>query len=151
MGIQSMKGNVPRNQYESWLKTMPADYCAFCDIKGEQKVIEENEGWVWVVNRRGAYLPYQTLIIPRRHIVELSECTPEELTLMQELIQEATQDYKKLMEEKKVPGKIMIFWRFRDESTRKNKSTDHLHLNLMPYKGEIFDHILDPDAHLTNF
>ena len=49
-------------------------YCPFCDIYNKQIVLKETKGWQLIANI-APYWKYHTIIVPRRHIVDLPDIT----------------------------------------------------------------------------
>lgn len=74
----------------------PDNYCVFCDddtmraqsLKNSAEVIYENELYRWIVN----WFPRaegHTMLIPKRHIIEISDETDTELLARQDILKQA--------------------------------------------------------------
>jgi UDPglucose--hexose-1-phosphate uridylyltransferase len=67
------------------------------ELESGQRVIVENEHWV-VVAPYWAVWPYETLLLPRRHVLALPELTPDERAALAEILKRLLTRYDNLFE-----------------------------------------------------
>lgn len=61
----------------------------------QERLVLENESWVVVVPWWAVW-PYETILLPRRHILRLQDCTEQEKTLLAEIVKGITTKYDNL-------------------------------------------------------
>jgi len=132
-----------RDDYEAYLKEH-SDKCTFCDWPHEQIVLHEGRNWVWIYNRFPYWNAY-TVIVPKRHIVEFTEVSIDELAEFLEMYKYALNRFR----EAGVAKKYILQWRLRDElidSISGNRRPDHFHANFVADKDHLYDPTIDPNA-----
>jgi len=135
---------MTREQYNEYIKNYAG--CAFCHYDEDQIILKEFEHWVWIANI-APYVPYHTLIIPKRHFTEFEDQTFKEAGELLSVLHFAK---KKLLDLKEV-DRVVHFWRFRDENAPVEAlKIPHFHLNLMPDKEGSWNPILNPEAYKTD-
>lgn len=144
---------LSRIEYDEWLKILPKNTCTFCEYKKYQIILDEDDNWVWIANI-APYWRWHTMFVPKRHFVEFSEMTPEELGDLMKIYKRAIAKFrfKHLKRKDGSPiKKYVLFWRMRDDLLDKisgNIRPNHFHLHFTPDKDHLWDPTLDGDAHL---
>lgn len=143
---------LSREEYETWLKSMPKDYCAFCDWPKNQIVLREGRNWVWIANI-APYWRYHTMLITKRHIKEMTEMSLSEMGELAEMYNHIINKFRKC-QLKRTDGsevkKYVFFWRLRDDlydPVSGNLRPDHFHIHLAPDKDHLWDPVIEKDAH----
>ena len=142
---------LSRREYEGWLKAMPPDYCAFCDWRVNQIVLEETPHWLWIANR-APYWRYHTMFVSKRHLRELGELNVSEVGGLVDIYTHAIERFRKA-KLARADGtsiqKYVLFWRLRDnlmDVVSGNMRPDHFHIHLAPDKDHLWDPIVDEGA-----
>lgn len=112
--------------YEDVLRALTK--CNFCDLK-EKYIITEKNKIVLSVNLF-PYIDYQLIIIPRRHIKELSELKKEEWLAIKELADLAIKLYKNFFD----VFDVNLIYR---EGDRSQKTVEHMHFNIIPFNEKL--------------
>lgn len=142
-----MKGRLlPRGQYEKHLNDLNGA-CAFCTMTDDLN-IKAYENWV-LAYAAYPYRKYHVLLISKRHITNLCELTPEELTEFARI----TEDVNKMYEEAGIVGvnskygdQLFLCWRTRGNDEVGKKSVAHLHLHFYPEASKEINIVLDDSA-----
>jgi UDPglucose--hexose-1-phosphate uridylyltransferase len=88
--------NGQRIYYEAHGRPVLVDYAASESERGE-RVVVENEHWVAVVPY-WAIWPFETLLLPRRHILRLPDTTSEERDALADILKRLLTRYDNLFE-----------------------------------------------------
>jgi diadenosine tetraphosphate (Ap4A) HIT family hydrolase len=107
--------------------------CAFCAMSADLDV-GEYPLWKWVF-AAFPYRKYHTLLVPKRHVEDFSELTPEELAGLSELTSRVERAYREsgIVGEKPALGGHLVFsWRHRVALDPAKVSLRHLHLHAYP-------------------
>ena len=132
-------------------KNMPADYsdfnartkgtysqvwtntgkCVFCDLR-EKYIIIQNETAVLTVNIF-PYINGHMLVIPKRHVEDFLEITPDEWADMQSLAKLAI----KLLKKSKLAQKETWVLFRAPKNFGAGKTVPHSHMLILPYKPEL--------------
>lgn len=143
---------LSRSEYEQWLKQLPSNYCAFCQWEPNQYVLKEGVHWLWIANL-APYWRYHTMLVPKRHVIRLTDLTVTETGEMYEML-EMSVDKLRAAQLRNVDGtpikKFIFFWRLRDDTfdyLSGNIRPDHLHLHVTPDRDHLFDPVLDGQAY----
>jgi diadenosine tetraphosphate (Ap4A) HIT family hydrolase len=148
----SSKNNklLSRDEYFSWLKTLPDTYCPFCDASNNI-VIKSTAYWRLILCR-APYWKYHFMLIPKRHFKEYFEMSAMEHC---ELFELQHYTFKKLVEAELTHSdgstidRYLFFWRFREDSFDPITQTlkpDHFHFHIVPEKEHLWDAVLDEKA-----
>lgn len=138
-----------REEYEEYLRAYPKDRCPFCDWPHEQIVLHEGRNWVWIYNRF-PYWKNQTMLLPKRHIKEITELSVSEMGELIEMYDHAITKFR----DEGIGDKYVMFWRLRDrqiDSISGNKRPAHLHINLVTDRDHLWDPLIDPEAVKCDF
>ncbi|SMQ72342.1 Diadenosine tetraphosphate (Ap4A) hydrolase [Plantibacter sp. VKM Ac-1784] len=147
---------MPRAQYDEWLKSLPEELCTFCEWQDYQIVLASTNHWLWILNR-SPYWKYHTMLIPRRHVVEMSDLSvveTGELFTIYAIAVDALRNFQSNLPEGERTGKYIFFWRFRSEvdaEVSDQRKLSHFHLHLAPDRERMFDPLLDKDAHEVDY
>lgn len=107
--------------YDDYLKTL--DKCPFCNLK-KQEIVRENK-FARVILAKAPYHKDHLLVVPKRHVIKISQLKNNELEEISSLVFWAG---KKL--EKKHHNLSILY---REGNKKKiGKSIDHFHVNLIP-------------------
>ena len=109
-----------------------AKICPFCDprVLGEESVrdlagkVIENDSYIWLVNFFPKFEGH-TMIVPKRHILSLTEESEKEVVDRHQIINKAVETLRKAYPE----GGVEIFLQFGDGS---QSSVPHLHWHVVP-------------------
>lgn len=115
-------------KYEELAAEREAEKCVFCDLR-EKYIITSNKLATLTVN----IFPYtdgQLLVIPQRHLVEVSDLTLDEVQAIHEL-------NIKGMELLKVELGLTNFWLIQRDGNSSGKTIKHLHNNILPYNEQL--------------
>jgi len=126
------------------------DACVFCELNPELVISSDYKHWTWIFVDL-PYWKYHTALVPKRHILRFHELTPEEVTEFSAItkeIEEKYQEKKLVSEDSKFGIQLLMFWRSRYWTSKKN--TQHLHMHFVPEFEGAWNSILDPEAHITN-
>jgi diadenosine tetraphosphate (Ap4A) HIT family hydrolase len=140
-----------RREYNDWLRTLPKEYCAFCDWKSHQILLHEGRYWLWIMNL-APYWRYHTLLIPKRHVREFSELDVPEVGELVEVYSHAVSRFRRARlsrSDDSIVEKFVFFWRLRDnpmDFASGNQRPDHFHIHFVPDRDQLFDPVLDDDA-----
>lgn len=107
-------------------ETAESKRCVFCELK-DKYIVDEKNGLVLTVNLF-PYINGHMLVIPRRHVENFLELTPEEIATANELMQKSI---KLLRGELSVDG----IWLVLRDGQIAEKTVKHLHWQVMPYKN----------------
>ena len=143
---------IPREMYESWFHALHTRQCLLCD-PSQQIIIKSWDKWLWIVNI-SPYFEYHTMVVPKRHILDLGDITIEEFAEFKKVYFEVVNGYAK-GKFKHQDGKPVMkhLWFVRSRDMNFDHSADisrpeHLHIHVSPdYKG-FFDPILHKDAYM---
>jgi galactose-1-phosphate uridylyltransferase len=141
---------LTRDEYFSWLKKFPPQYCPFC-VQQNNIVIKEGLLWDIVLNK-SPYWRYHFLVIPRRHFIDFSDMSPEEFDEFQEMYKYTLKTLKKakLTHLDGSPiNKFLFFWRLRQDvfdPLMNVDKPDHFHFHIVPEVEHLWDPILDNQA-----
>ncbi|CAN5333472.1 hypothetical protein BH10PAT1_BH10PAT1_0360 [soil metagenome] len=115
-----------RNNGEYWriAGEAEAERCVFCDLR-DKYIIERNDHAVLTANIF-PYIDGQLVVIPDRHIIDISEISPDEVMSMHELCVMGTN----LLKDKLQIDNVWIILRNGNVA---GKTVKHLHWNIMPY------------------
>lgn len=147
---------MPRNVYEDWLATLPADVCTFCEWDSYQVVLLSTDHWLWILNR-APYWRFHTMFVPKEHRVQMSELSVVEVGELFRIYEDAVAVLGQLQERLPEPQRIskyLFFWRLRDEYREKTtgrRKLAHFHLHLAPDREGLFDPLLDENAHAVDY
>jgi diadenosine tetraphosphate (Ap4A) HIT family hydrolase len=146
---------LSRADYEKFLEDVPSGTCTFCKWRKYQVILKEGYRWVWIANL-SPYWNYHTMLIPKRHFVELGEMSDFETLEMKELLSLVTSKYRSanlLREDKTKVEKFIYFWRKRDNTydpVSNNFRPDHFHIHIAPDKDHLWDPVLDKNPYLCD-
>ena len=125
-------------------KRDPNNPCLFCT--DPQGLSQQNE-LAYSARDTYAVSPGHTVVIPKRHVAEFFELTPEEVAACMELINEA----KKLIDEEFNPDGYNIGVNIGSAA---GQSIFHVHIHIIPrYKGDVENpqggvrHVIPKNAH----
>lgn len=146
---------MARAQYDKWLKELDPEVCTFCSWKEYQILLQATDHWLWILNR-APYWPYHTMLVPKRHVVQIHELSVVETGELFSIYSQAVAVLKR--HEEVIPaslrtGKYLFFWRYRDKQreTTNQRKLDHFHLHVAPDRERMFDPVLDDSAHNVDF
>lgn len=124
--FESISQMTARIDGEYWriAKEVEEKKCVFCDLK-EKYVIKENNSASLTVNLF-PYINGQLLVIPNRHIVDISEVTKKEVEAIHDLCNQGVD----LLKESLGVDDVWIILRNGNVA---GKTVKHLHWNIMPY------------------
>ncbi len=110
--------------------------CRFCKIKTEKtRIIEETQN-TFVVLSNPRLMPGHVLVIPRRHVLKLSELNQQELN---ELIEKVIEYQEKIIS--KIAKGCDIRQNLRSFQKEDDLKVDHLHIHLQP--RELYDELYE--------
>lgn len=146
---------MSRDEYDKWLSGLPGNTCTFCEWSKYQIVLKTTSHWTWILNR-APYWPYHTMLVPKRHVVQIHELSVVETGELFSIYSQAVSVLKKheaMIPEKLRTGKYLFFWRYRDtqREVSDQRKVDHFHLHVAPDRERLFDPLLDEDAHHVNY
>lgn len=140
---------LKRQEWYEIRKNTPEGSCNLCD--GQQIVLGESTHWVWVA-ALAPYWKHHTMLIPRRHITEVSQLTSHEWQDFCEQERKVVNIYKSFV---KVDASgqdlnnVLIFWRHRNDMINpilNMNELDHLHIHFTYDRNHFLDPISDQDA-----
>jgi diadenosine tetraphosphate (Ap4A) HIT family hydrolase len=140
---------LTRDEYYNWLLTIPSKTCAFCKMENHI-YIKRPKYWSLIFNI-APYWKYHLLLIPKRHVVSLSDLSSAEIKDMvrfQEIVQNNLLQLKSL-DNRKPTTRVLFFWRYREDRLDPIYGVvkpDHLHLHAVPEQEHMWDDIVDQDA-----
>ena len=144
-----MKKMLSRKEYEKWFNAYKGD-CMLCDLD-KQFILREYKHWLWIVNI-APYWRYHTMVIPRRHILHLSEIRLSEWTEFRIIYEDVIGAYREA-KFKHANGtdivKYLIMIRARDynlDHSQDIKRPDHLHIHFLPDAIGKLDPLLEEQA-----
>ncbi|MDF1514463.1 MAG: UDP-glucose--hexose-1-phosphate uridylyltransferase, partial [Anaerolineae bacterium] len=85
-----------RNYYQEYKSPLLLDY-ANLELERKVRVLEENDAWVVVVPY-WALWPYETLVLPRRHILRMPDIQPFERDALADILKKLLCKYDNLFE-----------------------------------------------------
>jgi diadenosine tetraphosphate (Ap4A) HIT family hydrolase len=106
-------------KYRDFLKNL--NECPFCNLNKD--IIFKRNSFAKVILAKAPYCKDHLLIIPNRHVLEISELTDDEKYAMFELVLWAQKKIKKRHKS------LSILYREGGDS---GKSIDHMHINIIP-------------------
>lgn len=116
----------PRKNGDYWkiAEERESKKCVFCDLK-DKYVIKTSDHSTLTVNIF-PYIDGQLIVIPNRHIIDISEAEPEEILDMQGLCVDGI----KLLRENLGIDNVWLILRNGNVA---GKTVKHLHWNILPY------------------
>ena len=142
-----MMKKMSDKQYRKWYLKLNQRECFICQ-NYSQFLIKEYKYWAWIDKIR-AYVRYDTMLIPKRHITCFTDLTIEEL---QEWNQMVYSDIFNIFRKAHVRGshgnlvdRMAVMLHVRDKYVEKGKYKDrpeHLHFHLTPDHDHFFDSVL---------
>lgn len=142
---------IARDKYETYIAKLNPKNCILCDL-GKQIVIKEFKLWTWIINL-SPYWEYHTMLIPKRHAVNVADLNMNELYELGSIYTEIL-DKLKVAGFKHSDGKliskylVMIRTRFDgvDYSTDIARP-DHLHIHFLPDRKGMLTPLLNDKAY----
>lgn len=145
-----MKKLLSRDEYEQLLKNTPRDVCLLCQTQ-EQIVLGSSTHWLWIASL-SPYWKFHTLFIPRKHLEDIAELSPELFEDFKTLHQKAKSKVLSLAlkhDDGKPIDQFIIMIRLREVAIE-NGSTypkpRHLHIHFVPDREGVERFVLDPLA-----
>lgn len=141
---------LSREDYADWLRIIPKGECPFCEWKKYQYVLYEGKYWLWIACR-APYWKYHTMMIPKRHFVELNQLTVVEMGELIEVYSIAIEKFRKqkVVIDDEIVDRLLFFWRLRDNPHEDKSDTNrmtHFHMHLTPDKAGLLDPVLDSSS-----
>ncbi len=144
-----------RDDYEQWITSVPSGICVFCHPnKYPQKILKEAKNWLWIA-ALAPYWPYHTMIIPKKHFIDVDELSHKQFQEMMDLYSFARKKFRAAQlhfNDGEPVYQYIFMWRIRDTGFQDYiniKKPHHLHLHLVPDRESMLDPAMDPDAHLA--
>ena len=139
---------ITREQYYATRKTANKDgLCEFCNK--EQIILHETNYWLWIAGL-APYWKYHTMLLPKRHIVEIHEINNKEWGELKSLEKSIIRLYKSseiINQKNNLPlENVLVFFRQRlnlHNPVLNSRNLDHLHIH---FTFDL-DHFLDPISH----
>jgi diadenosine tetraphosphate (Ap4A) HIT family hydrolase len=146
---------MSRAEYDDWIQTLPDETCTFCQWREYQVILKSTDNWMWILNR-APYWPYHTMLVPKRHVVqihELSVIETGELFSVYSQVVEILVKHEAYIPEALRTGKYIFFWRYRDHQGEPSdqRKVEHFHMHIAPDRERMFDPLLDADAHTFDY
>jgi diadenosine tetraphosphate (Ap4A) HIT family hydrolase len=143
---------ISRNEYyKNRQEVSNKENCALCDNK--QIVLGSSTSWTWIASS-APYWKYHTMIVPKRHIVEIFEINDKEWSELKQLEKLIVRKYKQIKALNPATNtpfeNVLVFFRQRlnlHNPVLNAKNLDHLHLHFTFDKDHFLDPISDNDAH----
>lgn len=108
--------------YTDFLKTITT--CPFCDPK--DRVLAEND-LAFMTYARAPYHAHHVLVMPKRHVVKITELSAEEMAAIDNLVLQAVRALEK------AHSKILsVLVRDGEVNESNDKSVSHLHYHVVP-------------------
>jgi len=144
---------LSRDEYFEYLKeleTLPPEYCAFCDNKGNV-TLKDFTFWNLIVCK-APYWRYHLMLTPKRHFKQFTDMEVKEAEEFLFALQYTT-DTLIAAGLKNSDGteidRYLYFWRFRQNSfdpVNNVAKPDHFHFHIVPEKEHLWAPILDENA-----
>src|SRR5680860_886520 len=151
MALKKRTNNLlTRDEYFKWLRSFPANYCAFCDMKNNI-LIKDGSFWNLILSR-APYWRYHFLLVPKRHFREFSDINTAELSEfieIQKLVKDMLTNAKLKHLDGKPINRFLFFWRFREELFDPIKGvtkSDHFHFHIVPEREHLWDAVIEDNA-----
>lgn len=122
-GSDSQKNARLNGEYWRIANEVEEKECVFCDLK-DKYIIQSTDSAVLTVN----IFPYtngQLMVIPRRHLVDISEITDDEMLTMHKLCCNGIDLLRSL--------DLDNVWVLLRNGSVAGKTVKHLHWNILPY------------------
>lgn len=94
--IAETEGERQRQHFEKTGRPLLLD-ALHAELASGERVVEHNEHWLLVVPFWATW-PFEYLLLPRRHVLQLTELTPEERTSLAEILQSGLVRYDNLFQ-----------------------------------------------------
>jgi len=129
-----------KEDYQDFLKTLTT--CPFCE-RSHNRVLLECEH-TYLTYALAPYHKHHLLVVPRRHVLSITELTSEEEEEISQLQRIGLAVLNKL-------GYESVTFMVREGKVEKNKSIDHTHFHVVPYVqiGDV-DHFGEPRRVLSD-
>ncbi|MDP3953266.1 MAG: HIT domain-containing protein [bacterium] len=127
---------ISRKEYEDLVANLPEGYCPFCKVEN-QIVLGDSEYWVWIA-ALSPYWRYHTLLVPRRHMLDISDISADEFKDLKKLYGEIVKHLLTLNlkhEDGKTLNQFIFMIRTREKEFQDDSAyykPDHLHIHISP-------------------
>lgn len=145
-----MKKLVSRKEYEKFIATMDKNYCPLCDTQ-KQILLSESTYWLWIA-ALSPYWCYHTMIIPKRHILDIDEIKSEEFVDFQKFHTKIINHLLTLNlkhEDDKIMNQFILMIRTRKDAGQSRVGyykPQHLHIHICPDREGVDRFKIDPKA-----
>nr|XP_022330188.1 galactose-1-phosphate uridylyltransferase-like isoform X1 [Crassostrea virginica] len=90
------KHRTQKAYYDKHQVPMLVDYVKK-ELQNKERVVLENEHWVWLVPYWAVW-PYETMLLPKRHVLRLQDLTPDERDALADIMKKLLTKYDNLFE-----------------------------------------------------
>ncbi|XP_041361353.1 galactose-1-phosphate uridylyltransferase-like [Gigantopelta aegis] len=92
----AVKDKAQKEFYNKYKKPMLLDYVQK-EISKKERVVLENDHWVWLVPY-WALWPYETMLLPRRHVLRIEDLSSEERDALADIMKKLLSKYDNMFE-----------------------------------------------------
>lgn len=139
---------MPRNDYDKFVKTIPAGVCLFCEYKKYQILIREWKHWS-LIQPISPYFKYHVMLCTKRHLKYLSQLNKKEQEEFWKADKAVCSAYKKIGIKNL---RMQLHARFARKAVAKKSAlpldhNEHLHIHYYKFKDGDFKILVSKTAY----
>ncbi|XP_064608596.1 galactose-1-phosphate uridylyltransferase-like [Liolophura sinensis] len=123
----AIKDRTQREYYQKHKVPMLVDYVKQEISKRTERVLLENESWVWLVPYWAVW-PYETMLLPKRHVPSLTDLTDAEKTALADIMKKLLTKYDNLFE---VSFPYSMGWHGAPTGSKASQDNNHWQLHAL--------------------